>query len=554
MLELDAANTRHEAIVLRDGRVLGLGSTEDMAALAGPKARRVDVGGRTLLPGLVDSHPHLIHWGAFEHAAIPLFDARNHGDIVARIRKAAETTPPGEWIQCSPVGEPHYFMRRSWRDLDEGVLPTRHVLDEAAPAHPVWIQAWAPVNPNITVFNSRGLARINVTRNSPDVIGRVAIEKDDRGEPTGRLLGPVNNYYNNEPWWDEILARIYRLTPEDWIDGTRDAMREANARGVTALYEGHVMDWPLIDVYRLLRGQDELRARVLCTPDGEPHGFPGSFPLSMEDLRRRLDNAVVQQDLSDDFLRVESYLCTRGGPISPGMLLMHRQYRDAYGRWTNGLEFLPPEKGEFMINFAAERGVRLNLIACGDREHDVTLAQLEAANKRWKIADKGWLLVHAYLMSPEHTRRYRDLGFRVTTSTSFSHFKMNMVRERLGSDLLGDFIPLKRLCDSGMAVGCGSDWGPKNPFEHLKFAQTYVDVHGEDFNTPAHAVDRLTALRGWTTGGAAVMGWKGIGTLSAGACADLIVVDRDPLACDLEDLPGTRVHATYVDGYCVHEK
>lgn len=552
ILEMDTKNSCHEAILIKNGQVEALGTFDDMSSKTGTKVKKIDLEGRTVMPGLVDSHPHLIHWAGFSHAVVPLFDARNFDDIVNRIREAAEQTPEGEWIQCSPIGEPHYFMRRSYQDMEEGELPNRHVLDLAAPKHPVWIQAWAPVNPNITVFNSRGLSRIQVSRNTPDLIGRVSIEKDYNGEPTGRMMGPVNNYYNNEPWWDQVLESIYKITADDWVDGTREAMREANTRGITSIFEGHIMDWPLIDVYRYLQQEDELRLRVLCTPDGEPHGVSGTRALDMQQLQGRLEHAITQQELTNDFLRIESFLCTRGGPINPGMLIMHRHYRDAYGRWTNGLEFLPPEKGELMINFAAERGIRLNIISCGDREHDVTLSQLDAANKRWNISDKHWLLVHAYMMSDEHTQRYRDLGFGVTTSMGFSHFKMHTVRERMGSDLLKDFIPLNRLCKSGMPVACGTDWGPKNAFEHMMFAQNNIGVFGDCNNTPAHPVDRLTALRHWTTGGAEVMRWPGIGILSPGTYADLVVLDQDPLACELEQLPGTHVAGTMVDGYWVY--
>jgi predicted amidohydrolase YtcJ len=227
-----------EAAVVEGGRVLATGSLDDMATRAGAESRRVDLAGATLMPGLIDTHPHLIHWGAFTDSVVSLFDCRSHEEMVARIAVAAQTTPKGEWIRCSPVGEPHYFLRRSYRDLLEGELPGREVLDAATTDHPVWIQAWAPVNPNVTAFNTRGLRSIQISRNSPDRIGRVDIEKDAAGEPTGRMLGPVNNYYNNEPWWDSVLARIYVLEPANFVRGTAEGMRLANRRGVTAIFEG----------------------------------------------------------------------------------------------------------------------------------------------------------------------------------------------------------------------------------------------------------------------------------------------------------------------------
>jgi len=110
---------------------------------ATPAAEALVVRGATVLPGLVDTHPHVLHFGAFGEPLVDVADARSHEDIVARIRTRAATTPPGEWIMTTPVGEPHYFIRRSWRDLAEGRLPDRHVLDRATAAHPIFIQAWA---------------------------------------------------------------------------------------------------------------------------------------------------------------------------------------------------------------------------------------------------------------------------------------------------------------------------------------------------------------------------------------------------------------------------
>ena len=148
VLVLDGVTPPQEALVVRDGRVAGVGDAGDMTRLAGQGARCVSVRGATIMPGLIDTHPHLLHFGAFTEPLVDLSDARDHDEIVARIRRRAAETPAGEWIMTTPVGEPHYFLRRSWRHLAEGALPDRHVLDRATREHPVFIQAWAPVIPN----------------------------------------------------------------------------------------------------------------------------------------------------------------------------------------------------------------------------------------------------------------------------------------------------------------------------------------------------------------------------------------------------------------------
>jgi predicted amidohydrolase YtcJ len=160
-----------------------------MRRLAGAGARVIDVEGATVMPGLVDTHPHVLHFSARLRAAVDLGDARDHDDIVARISARADRTPPGEWIITTPVGEPHFFIRRSYRDLAEGRLPDRRVLDRAARGHPVHIAAWGPTTPNVCAFNTLGLRMLGLNDLVPDRMADVWIEKDEAGSLTGRLHG-----------------------------------------------------------------------------------------------------------------------------------------------------------------------------------------------------------------------------------------------------------------------------------------------------------------------------------------------------------------------------
>src|SRR5215208_7865402 len=113
---MDGDPRADQALVVRAGRVVAAGTAADMQAAAGGDARVVDLGGATVIPGLVDTHPHLMHFGALTEAPVDLSGARSHDEIVERLRARAAETPPGEWVMGTPVGEPHYFIRRSWRD------------------------------------------------------------------------------------------------------------------------------------------------------------------------------------------------------------------------------------------------------------------------------------------------------------------------------------------------------------------------------------------------------------------------------------------------------
>jgi predicted amidohydrolase YtcJ len=552
VLVLDGATAPGETLVVRAGRVAGVGSRADMARLAGSRAERIDLRGATAMPGLIDTHPHVLHFGAFSHPLVDIADARSHADIVARVRARAETTPPGEWIMTTPVGEPHYFLRRSYRDLAEGRLPDRHVLDRATLAHPVFIQAWAPVIPNACAFNSAALARLRINRDTPDRVERVWIEKDTSGEPTGILRGSVNNYYTNDPFMNELLRQIPLLQPEAVLPGTQKAMAEYNRMGVTTVYEGHAMGQAEIGAYQALRAENALTLRVLTTLEAESYGLPWTRSLSMAEFHENLETALALTDVRDDLLRHAGVTLSRGGPCWPGFLRMHAPYRGPYGEPTRGVTFVEAEKEVAALEFCAARDLRLNFIGAGYRDHDEFLDRAEAVARRVPIAGRGWILQHVFFLTAEAARRYAALGFHVTTSMSFSWGKGDLFIERMGEHVLGDLIPLRRMLDEGLRVACGTDWGPKNVFEHIELAETHrLCVSGRRNAGPAQAVTRAEALAMWTREAAQVLGWEGLGTLRPGSPADLVVLDRDPLGCDLEDLAGTQVLRTVLGGRVV---
>ena len=354
-----------EALGLRDGRIVARGSATDVRRAVGSGAAEVNLRGATLMPGIVDTHPHVIHFGLIEGPCVDIKDAKSHAEVVARIAERARSTPKGEWIMTTPVGEPHYFLRRSYRDLAEGKLPDRQVLDRATTDHPVWIQAWAPVIPNVCAFNSAGLAKLGLTRETPDQIEHVWIDKDARGEPTGILRGSVTNYYTGDKFMNELLCQLPLMQPDLLVPSMQRAQAMYAALGVTTAYEAHVMDRPLIEAYRFLRQSDLLTLRVLAAPEAERYAMPWDAPLTLEEFKARLEEAATLVDLSDDMLRVNGVTISRGGPCWPGFLLMRDPYKGPYGDLTRGVSFIPREWCEIAMRFSAEKKLRLNVVVAG---------------------------------------------------------------------------------------------------------------------------------------------------------------------------------------------
>jgi predicted amidohydrolase YtcJ len=214
--------------------------------------------------------------------------------------------------------------------------------------------------------------------------------------------------------------------------------------------------------------------------------------------------------------------------------------------------FVEEEKEQVALDFCAERGLRLNFIGAGYRDHDEFLDRAEGVARRVPGAGRGWILQHVFFLTERAARRYAALGFDVTTSLSFTWGKGDMFVERIGEHVLPDLIPLRRMLDAGLVVACGSDWGPKNVFEHVALAQTHRFCgSGRRNDGSAQRVTREEALHMWTRDAGRVLGWDGVGTLGPGSHADLIVVDRDPLTCSVEQLPDARVLRTVLGGRTV---
>lgn len=552
---VDAGGPTAEAVLIRDGRIAAVGTEADVLAAAGPGVPRQRLDGATVIPGLIDTHPHLLHFAAMRAPLVDITSARDHREISETIRRKAGQLPAGEWIVTTPVGEPHYFHRRSWRDLAEGVLPDRRVLDRAAPDHPVFIQAWSPVTPNVCAANSAALAALGIDASTPDRVHNVWIDKDDDGRPTGILRGAVTTYYNRDPFFETLQRRMPPLIDPELIpDATLEAMANYNKLGITTVYEGHAMDFPHIDLYRALRAQDLLTLRVQAAPELEPGALPGDRPLSTDELTGRLRAALAVRTLDDDWMRIDGITASVYGPCYGGHILRRAGYTDPWGATTTGTRAISEENTRAAFEFCAQHGLRLNLSSISPDEHDDNLAITAEVMKTHGLDRTGWLLQHGYLIREDQARRFAELGFDMTISMSFTFGKGDMLAERIGPGTLRQLNPLRHLLDAGLTVAASMDWGPTNPFEQMRLAVTHETFPSGRSNAgPAQAITRAEAFHMWTTAGAKVLGWDGIGSLAPGHHADLAILDRNPITCELDALPTTRVLRTQIGGRTVHD-
>ena len=524
---------------------------------SGRLVQTLDLNGATVLPGLIDTHPHLLHFAARNAPLVDVSDAVCHDQIVDRIADRARATPAGEWIMTTPVGEAYYFIRRSYRDLAEGELPTRQVLDRATSKHPVAIMAWEPNIPNTVAFNSMALAMLGVTRELSDHMSGVTIEKDDAGEPTGRLHGAVNSVFSGDDFAYQLWRKVPRGDRALVPAATRRAIAEHHRLGVTAIYENHFMLKRDIDVFRHLRNASELQMRVMAAQETDFFGNAWAQPREDDDFMRALDRAARAVDQTDDLLRINGVSIVWDGGCYPGQLMMRDPYYGPNGEETRGWFMMDPKKIEKAMRFCAERRIRLNTLCSGTQAHEENLAMLERLAQTYDIRPLRWIFVHTPFIEADQVKRYKALNFDVTTTMTFLFGTGDLFRRRFKPEfrdaMMSDLLPLRRYFDAGMTVTAGADWGPKNVFEQIQLALTHTTPSGFCNLGPAQTISRTQAVSMWTRNAARLLQWNDIGSLSPGFHADLIVLDRDPLTCPIGELGHTRVLRTLFSGFTVHD-
>ena len=551
VLVCDGVTAAQEAIVLDDGRVAGVGTEVDMRAVAGSGADSVDVQGATVMPGFIDSHSHLVHFGAWDAGLVDITDVRDHDDIVARVKARAEQLPAGQWIFLSCVGEPYYFVRRSYRDLVEGELPDRYVLDRATDRHPVCLIPPGPRVPDAAAFNSVALQALGITHLLPERVCDVWIDKDEHGTPTGLCYGSVTQVYNYDPFWLQVLKNLPPPPDSLWEFGIRFEEPRRLQRGVTSGYEGHCMDFANIAAYQSVRAAGELKMRCyatydLCNPL-DPYYRP-----TREQLIADMQRMQSMTDLDDDMLKINGVCVGRSGPCWPGLMRTRAPYRDPYGRLTTGRLLQPKWVEEEAVKFCVENDLRLNLVLAVPLDYEDFYDSVEPHLEQYNRKERDWIIQHAIIIRDSDIRRLGAMGCRFTSSKGFGWGKGEMYAERIGKHIWKDLVPFKRYMDADVPVSGCCDWGPASIFKQIQIAET-CELAGSGHCLSQHAITREQALLMWTRDAARVIVWDGVGTLQAGNHADLIVVDQNPLTCDIEALPDTKVVRTMVGGATAYD-
>jgi predicted amidohydrolase YtcJ len=536
VITLDHSSRIAPAISVRAGRVVNVGDDAALLKEAAPTTKLIDLAGCSVLPGFFDAHPHADREGLKARGGIPIAGLHSVADIVDVVKRAAQTTPAGEWIVLMPMGEPPHEYISGPEQLTDGRFPTRHDLDAVAPDHPVYIRAvwgWWSRRPFPSVANSLALERAGVTRDTP-APHNVEIVKDARGEPTGVFL--ENNFV---PVLEYTLFRdLPRFKYSDRLDSVRLGAQAYVAVGTTSLYEGHGLTPTVIRAYRENAERGALPLRMHT---------PVSMPSAAFDDKRLLDlfyhyaGVAGGRGRGDDILRVEG-INLGGHADSTVADIIAAGY--PYDQWAGHFYQAMTQARFVKLGIEAARlGLRVNCVVSRDLEY--ALSAYEAIDKEVRIRDRRWVVIHVNQASDAQIRRMKTLGVIATVVPGF----LWMASDRYGLDKLGEQgIPIRRMLDGGVPVALSTDGVPYSMLWTAWEAIARWDDDGQrqlgDSRLTREEALRMAAQSGHR------LTWNEdrYGSLEAGKVADMVVLAEDPLSCDLDRLKDIRVDRTFLGG------
>ena len=511
---MDAAGSVVDSLVIREGRVAFAGRRADV----NPAAREatVDLGGRTVLPGLVDAHGHLMLL-ARARLELDLAPTRSEDEIARMVAAAAARLRPGEWIAGRGWDQTRWPGAR---------FPTRASLDRAAPGHPV---ALVRVDGHATWASGAALERAGITRASGDPAGG-RIVKDERGEPSGLLIDLAQ----------DLIRGLVPPPSEERFDAAVEAVvGECLARGLTGAHEPG-LDLAAVASYTRLIERGRFPFRVFAALSGKK---------AWGQYRER----GRPESMGDGYLTVGAIKLWLDGALGSRGAALHAPYCDDPG--NTGLVLMPPEEVRRLTREAASLGFHVWVHAIGDRANTLVLDVFEqvlaGAGPRPRLR-----VEHAQILAPADIPRFARLGVVPSMQPTHCTSDMRWAGERLGPERLAGAYAWRSVLDSGAYLAGGSDFPVEdaNPFHGLHAAVTRAPREGGGPGwQPAQRMIRDEAVRAFTIWNARSIGREAeLGSLEPGKRADLIALSEDVFSCPPERIASIAPVLSLVGGAIVH--
>jgi predicted amidohydrolase YtcJ len=494
--------------------------------MAGPQTRVIDLAGKTVVPGLIDTHAHFGAAGLSDYV-VNLGPAKSVAGALELLKAFVARKKPGEWIITGGWHPPSQLAEKRYL--------TRQEIDSVTPNNPVYLRTVG----HFAMANSLALQKAGIDKTSPNPSGG-SFEKDASGELTGVLVETAIPLVENlvPPFTEDEEIRQYKI-----------AEGVLNSYGITSVVEGATSARDTRTLQKIaLSNAATLRVGLMYRP--EP-------PAELSAWEAIMSGSGATSGFGDDWLKFGGIKIFYDGGMTLRTAMMRDVYPDSHDNYR-GIAQQTPERLKQLVSIANKSNWRVGVHVVGDLGVDQVLDAFEAADKEKSIRDRRFILIHASLIRPEQMDRARTLGVRVDFQNVFMWDKAATVERFLGKATADRALPTKTLIDRmGLDnLGAGTDFpvNPINPFLNIYIMVTRKDPNGNVYGA-SEAISREQALRLYTSAASRYMIDEGRkGTLEAGKLADLAVLSADIMSIPEDQIKDIKADMTMVGGKVVFQR
>ena len=513
------------ALLIKGSKIAALGTLEEVAQHTSPDTPRVDLAGRTVLPGIVDSHNHVISAGV-AMGGVLLFGCNTIAEAVARISAKAATLPPGAWLQGAGWIESQFVENRPL-SLEE--------LDQAAPDNPLILHRLF----GASLANSKALQLAGIGKGSGQP-PRGEIVRDAAGNPTGYLKNGAQGMVTSiipQPTsgnpLEELQAAVIRAT-EEYI-----------RYGITTILEPGVTPRNM-KAYQTTRNMGRLPIRLAMMP-----AWHGLYATMDSDLNSLVPTLGVFEGFGDEWLRLAALKMAIDGGVGSKTALMNEPWKD--GSHTNIPLRLDLERLEEYFTLGHSEGWSIGIHCCGDKAQDIANRTFDKVINQATRPHRHHI-IHGYFATAESLEIMARQGIGVSVQPGFIYVEGDIYEEHLPKAKVDTFKPLRTYLQHGIKVFANSDMTSAhyNPFLGIYSAVTRTTSQGVQLGA-AECVTIEEALELFIKNGAWYCGLEDqVGSLKVGKEADLAVIDRDILTIPSAEIKDVQVLQTYSAGRLIY--